>query len=684
MRRTSSSLTFEMTEEARTRTPPGRRRGRQLTRALIFGCGVVLVSSCFDRGDRWIAPEELPPPACVVGDQRCGLLGVETCVVKDGFASFTVTENCQSAGLVCAPQLLSCKRCVPGGNVCDGMQTAVCDPSGDGVTVTGSCDPEKKEACRTGACVNLCDEAQTLRSNVGCEYWAVDLDNANVGLSLNAASQQFAVVVSNPQPDVSAEVVIARDDSAVGQTPDIVNVASATIPPLSLRVFKLGPREVDGSPPGEFDTGSHTALTRAAYRVSSDFPVVAYQFNPLENVNVFSNDASLLKPVEALGASTTALAPAYVVLGWPQTIATTEDPKTNFSSTNPVDLRAFLTIVGTRPDTRVRVQTQAAVIGGGPVKTTQVGDSIEATLQPFEVLNLETDDFNSDFSGSLVEADAPIVVFSGGEASDAPFFSDLAERRCCADHLEEQLDPIRTAGKKFAATVSENRTRAVSLAGGTIGVVDQPEYFRVLSVTEAGARVVTSLSGQYRNFELKGRGDFVTIQSSRDFVLESDHAIMLSQVSASQEASGIPRGLPGGDPSMLIVPPLEQFRFSYVFLTPDKYSFDFIRIIAPPDATVILDGESVAALEGCRVSAADGLSNAERGGPPALVVHRCQLSFPIIDPTKANDLLTPGLQNDGVHRIDSDRKVGVLVEGFDAFVSYAYAGGTELISIVPE
>jgi hypothetical protein len=66
------------------------------------------------------------------------------------------------------------------------------------------------------------------------------------------------------------------------------------------------------------------------------------------------------------------------------------------------------------------------------------------------------------------------------------------------------------------------------------------------------------------------------------------------------------------------------------------------------------------------------------------VIHRCQLSFPVIDPDKPSDNLTPGLQDDGVHRIDSDFKIGVLVDGFDAYVSYAYAAGTELTQIVPE
>ena len=56
----------------------------------------------------------------------------------------------------------------------------------------------------------------------------------------------------------------------------------------------------------------------------------------------------------------------------------------------------------------------------------------------FDVLNLETGDFNADFTGSLIKADGPVVVFSGSEASDAPIFTTLADRRCCADHLENQ------------------------------------------------------------------------------------------------------------------------------------------------------------------------------------------------------------------------------------------------------
>jgi hypothetical protein len=650
----------------------------------VGALALMVAASCgFDRADRWAArPDHTPAPACEPGQMRC-TSAVERCASSPAGPSWVVVDDCAAQGLVCAPTLMECRSCVPDKRRCEGQKVWGCDAQGNAEQLVDTCDPGEGEACRAGACTHLCQAAQSFRSNVGCEYWAVDLDNANVGVGLNAASQQFAVVVSNPQPDVSAKVTIEQDDSAPGTENQPYSIASAVVPPLSLRVFKLGPREVDGSPPGEFNTGSHTALTRAAFRVTASFPVVVYQFNPLENVNVFSNDASLLKPVEAIEPGSGELAPAYVVLGWPQTIASTEDPSTNFSASNPVDLRAFLTIVGTRPNTRVKLETRALVIGGGPVPTLPIGGVYETVLGPFDVLNLESDDFNGDFTGSTIHADGPVVVFSGGEASDAPFFSSLSQRHCCADHLEEQLDPIRTAGKTFVASVSANRSRAVVAAGATIGVVEQPDYFRVVAVTEAGARIRTSLPS-HPEIVLETRGSHADLTSSVDFVLDSNAPIMLGNVSASQDAAGVPRGLPGGDPSFVVVPPYDQFRSSYVFLTPDKYSFDFIRVIAPKNASVVLDGERIEDVLGCELSTLPEVPVFPDKNPiPPLVVWRCQLSFPVIDPSKEVDKLSPGLQNDGVHRIDATHKVGVLVDGFDAYVSYGYAAGTELMQLVP-
>jgi IgGFc binding protein len=667
---------------------PPSLRAPSRARTLATAWAALSLGSCsFDQADRWVyEPLAAPPiqPLCDLGAVRC-TTALEQCNSVGGEASWSVVDDCAARGLICSSSLQACATCEPRGQSCAGQTVMACDERGETQTPVIDCDPSVAEACRSGACVNLCTLAATQRSNVGCEYWAADLDNAVAAEDLNAAAQQFAIVVSNPQPDLSAQVVIQQDDSAPGQPGSPVEVARWTLPPYDLIVFPLGPREVDGSAPGQYNTGTGTALTRAGYKITSDVPVVAYQFNPLENVNVFSNDASLLKPVEALQNNPGQLSDSYVVLGWPQTISSSDDPYTNFGSTTPQDFRAFLTIVATRPATHVRVTSSTRVIPGSSVSAMEAGGVADLTLEPFDVLNLETAGFEGDFTGSIVASDQPVAVFSGSEASDAPRFTNIANRRCCADHLEEQLDPVRSAGQHFIVPVEFNRHLALANAGARLAPEPEPTMFRVIAVLPLGATVRTSLPGDLAEFTLDGRSSWREITTSSDFWVESDNPVMLGNVTASQAAAGIPGGLPGGDPSFIIIPPVEQYRSQYVFLTPDRYSFDFLRIMAPRGARIVLDTQPLESIPGCGLEAGTAVEQHLDTSAFAYNVIRCQLSFPVIDPSvDAAEPLLEGSQNDGVHRLSSDRPIGVLVDGFDRNVSYGYAAGTELREIVPE
>jgi hypothetical protein len=632
----------------------------------------VLAACRFDPAYRDV-PAPPPAPQCNAGDVVCKGDALERC--RDDQTGFDVVDDCASRGLICATSLLACAPCAPGTGSCSGQTTETCKSDGSGYDTGATCDTTQGYACRGGDCIQLCQQADQQHSNVGCEYWAADLDNAVVSASLNAASQQFAIVVSNAEPDVATDVTIDEDDAQVGQAQNLRVVATATIPAGSLEVFKLGPREVDGSPDGEFNTGTGTALTRHAYRVRSRMPIVAYQFNPLENVNVFSNDASQLLPVSALASSGGKT--AYLVDGWPQTIATSSVPSQNFG----VDLRAFVAIVGTRPDTHVHVQTTAKVIPGGPLASgLDPGASADVVLQPFEVLNLETGGFNADFTGSSITADQPVAVFPGSEASDAPFFTTLADRACCADHLEDQLPPVHTVGKRYALARMPSRTKVVLAAGADIGAIDEPELYRVLAVATGTTHVTTTLPPPEDAFDLEQGKDMVLV-AHQDFLLTASQPAIVMDVQVSQQAAGVPNGLPGGDPSITYVSPIEQWRADYVLLTPDKYNFDFLVISAPSTAHVYLDGLLLDATV-CDVGPGDGLTDAERGSPtPPYLAYRCQLSFPIIDDTQNPPVVLPGKQNDGAHHVQSDEPVGVVVYGFDSFVSYAYAGGTDLKEI---
>jgi len=632
----------------------------------------VLASCHFDSAYRDVPDPSAVP--CTDGVVECNGNVLTRCV--DGQRQ--TIDDCGARSLVCAPGLLACTPCLPNAASCDGLDVVRCDPDGQKNTKVETCDAAHGYACRVGVCTQLCDEAARQHSNVGCEYWGVDLDNA-VTSQGNAAAQQYAIVVSNAEPDLVANVVVDEDTASPGQPAALRTVATARVGPHSLEVFRLGPKEVDGSAPGTFNTGTNTALSRGAFRVTSDVPLVVYQFNPLENVNVFSNDASVLFPTQALGGGG---GRTYVIAGWPQTIATSDDPATNFG----IDLRAFLTIVGTQPDTHVHVKTTARIVPGGPFPAgVDKGGELDATLQPFDVLNLETGDFNADFTGTLIDAAGPVAVYVGSEASDAPFFATLAGRSCCADHLEAQVVPIRAVGKRYVIGHVPNRSKAIAAAGGVIGTFDEPEFYRVVASLPGTTKVTTTLPSPNDVFELDGEGANRTLVAHQDFTLTASQPVLVGDVQASQEAAGVVRGLPGGDPSLSFASPVEQWRSDYVLLTPDKYAFDFLVITAPFGAQVFLDGLPIDG-KVCELAPADGLTASERKSPnPPFQVYRCQLSFPVIDSTKSPpDNVQAGRQNDGVHRVQSDYPVGVLVYGFDSFVSYAYAGGTELKDLNPQ
>jgi hypothetical protein len=650
------------------------------TSKLAFGLLVLAIAaSCrFDPAYRDIP--ELPVSTCSVGAIRCSGDNLQTCAGDVHAQTWQPTDDCSARGLVCAASLSGCAVCNPGALDCQAQAVVRCDASGQTWQQSQTCDVSHGYACRLGACQELCDQASAQQSNIGCEYYAADLDNAVVSPSLNAAAQQYAIVVSNVQTDLPASVTVEEDDSLPG---DPIHqervVGTAVIAPHNLEVFKLGPREVDGSPDGTFNTGTGTALTRHAYRVMSDYPITAYQFNPLDNVNVFSNDASQLLPVSGLN---TAAAPAYVVAGWPQTIAISADPATNFGS----NLRAFVAIIATSDDTHVAFHTTARVIPGGPFDSgLDVGSTGTATLQQYEVLNLETGDFNADFTGSTIDSDRAIVVFPGSEASDAPVYQTIAQRFCCADHLEHQETPVRSVGKKYALAKMPNRTTAVIAAGGVVGEVIETEYYRVVAVQPGTTYVTTTLAAPWANFSLKGQGDSQTIPSKSDFLLTASQPAIVLDVTSGQDAGGVTGGLPGGDPSLPNVAPVEQWRSDYVLLTPDKYVFDYLVIVAPNGAHVYVDALPLDSTNS-DITPTDGLDEVQRGSAASPYwSYRYQLSYPVIDPTKQppNNIL-PGKQNDGVHHIQADAPVGVMAYGFDSYVSYAYAGGTQLTVINPQ
>ena len=665
-------------------------------------------------------------PFTDAGDFYCANSGSTACVgntyyycVPDGEFLRAEQTDCAAMDMVCL-EGRGCSVCRPDVVDCYMGQPHMCNSEGTAWVPLDECDLEGGEVCREGRCVNLCAAAEADSSYVGCEFYAVDLDNAAIGAGRDASSQQYAVVVSNPG-FVPSDVTVEVDTAVAGEASAPRIIQTVTVPPGDLEILRLPRREVDGASslatcatiddvacapnescwcrggvrPGAgaddcrcrtsatgtgLNDGTHSALTSNAYRITSSAPLIAYQFNPLDNVGVFSNDASLLLPTSAIGRT-------YTVVGWPQTIADSDDPAEDFDpSSDDEDLRAFLTIVGTAETTNVHITLGDSVrnvagYGAGPTFYGP-GDELDVTLGEFDVLNLETQGFNGDFTGTVVSADQDVSVFSGSEASDAPRFTDLANRRCCADHLEEQLFPDATLGRRFFIGRGAPRSSALNRAfvtSDSVGDFNEPEYARIVATSPGTTAVLTSLPPPDDYYELQEHQSLILV-ASQDMEINTDQPVAVLQVIASQEAVGIPNAYPGGDPAIIAVPPVEQYRPDYVFLTPQYYAFDFLTIIAPYTAEILLD-EAPLDLEQCPVAPADGRPRRMDDPPPEWVVYRCQLSFPDVIGLP-NVRVEDGDQNDGYHTLRATDDVSIIVSGFDAFVSYAYAGGLNLDPIM--
>ena len=535
--------------------------------------------------------------------------------------------NDQGGNSVCATEE-GCLPCLPLDKRCKSDdEVEICNDDGTGWQVQQNCNgSDTGQVCETGSCVSLCELSKKWNTYMGCEYWGADLDNGFVpgpnGALLDAAGAQYAIIVSNPNPKLPAGVEIHDSDGLVLYDTDQQLFPKGKIPPRELRIFKLPRRDCNG-----------TLLAPLAYRVTTTIPTTVYQLNPLADVEVFSNDASLLLPINALDNW-------YYVMTREQ----------GFEG-----IRGYLTVIATRKSTQVTVTVSAHTLPGEGIPALSPGESITRTLQPFDVLNIETNQIGDDLTGSRIVASRKVAVFGGSEGANVPNTngcdtdagvceydqSSPCESNldcsqfvtCCADHIEQQLFPVQTWGTNYLCARTQQRA-------------DEKEYWRILA---AENNTVVSTIPPQANIPVLHAGEWFEFAASGDFELNSTKAVLLGQFMAAEHAPE-PGKQAGdakiGDPAFMLVVPSVQYRNDYVFLTPPDYDQDFVNIVAKPGASVSLDGMDIPA------------SDFEPIGSGQYWVTRV-------------------LVTDGVHSVLSDEPAGVLAYGYDQYVSYGYPGGLD-------
>ena len=333
------------------RTNEGRRAARAVQKlGLVCGLTLVLALGAGCSDDRRTVPGT-DAGTSDGGPVSCTIEGTITCVDNSVYTCYngqpTLTEVCGADETCFHGQ--GCRHCAAGLAFCDGQDVRMCDDTGEASTFVERCPEE--QSCSLGRCQNACLLAAETRSNVGCDYMVVDLDNEWNSSPITPmpesapAEQQFAVVLANPS-DVTLQADVWQSVGSPNNPVETI-LSSHIVPANGLLRIDLPARHVDNSDLESFAGGTY--LSNLAYRVRTNHPVVAYQFNPI--IESASNDASLLIPVPALDVK-------YRVLGW----GASNPVKTDLITDPSIPDRTYVTIVGTANATHVDVTLGGDII----------------------------------------------------------------------------------------------------------------------------------------------------------------------------------------------------------------------------------------------------------------------------------------------------------------------------------
>jgi len=574
----------------------------------------------------------------------------EKAVVCDSAGKEESRIDCTVMQKVCVDGL-GCRDCHPGDKWCDGTVAMACTEEGE-EEIVKDCSAEEGETCSEGVCMSACDAESD--SYLGCSYFSTVTSNALLNITYD---YHFSIVVGNGNTS-SVTIRIEGNGTSLEET----------VPPGVASTINL-----PWNTTLKDSAGSSTRSPDGAYSIKSTMPVTVYQFNPLEysvtapdNTEQFSwtNDASLLYPIKALDTE-------YVVVSWPRERharcgwPTVNDcPDADFS-----DFPGTFTVVGTENGTELSITFTAFTSGLDDDETYSPGTKKTFSIDEGEVIQFATaatsddcaefDEEKSgtgittdlyeyclsgrqwDLSGTIVKSSRRVAVFAGADCTNVPY------NRVACDHLEEQILPLKAWGTDYVVSKIDGERadypNLVRIIGGTDGtkLEFEPSSIHDSATLDTGDILMFETTQSFRVHTRTSSGR----PTGKIFVAQ----YMVAQNYCGKDADDAPQS---GDPAFVTVVPVEQFRKSYIFLTPETFVHDYVNIITKKGTSIMLDGSPVSGFSAV--------------GQTGYVDVQIEI-------------------NHGQHSIESqDGTFGIIVSAIAPYTSYMYPGGLDLKEIILE
>jgi len=547
--------------------------------------------------------------------------------------------------------------CEAGEGVCsedDMSKVYECDEKGIDATKTVLEDCGVGGYCMSGECIYYCDIAAKEHSYQGCDFFT-----ANLNTTTQRSDPIYALTISNlnSEKPVTVDITNFTESGEVDAGDCYFCVDQFCLLKTSSKGLVIDPGKLGIIQLPHDNMIKGTGVKWNSYHVVTNLPVTVYQFSPIDNSDdnpftengksvdyspieilnngkSFSNDASLLMP--SASVYTDYVAAAHKGLG--------------------TQSNTYFTIVGVSDeDSVITIKPSVNITASGGVPAITAGATGTVTVKKGQVVQVEAT--AADITGSRIYCDKevatchPFAVFSGTDCANIP-----NEYNYC-DHIEQQMFPVQTWGKKYVLVKSDARTNEWDYVR-IIASEDTTELTFSPSVPEqigtpsgwksfAANAVETVLNaGEYSEFYFKG-----TLE------VEADKPIMVVQYLTGSEMLSLEcQGVDydyhiancPGDPAMMLIPPVEQFRNDYKFLTPGSYESNYATIVMTTGEAPVLNGTAVTGIQ---------------------EITGTSYSYVIVD--LGSDFKTHTLLCD-------TNPCGLFVYGWEADVSYAYPGGLNL------
>jgi len=440
---------------------------------------------------------------------------------------------------------------------------------------------------------------------LGTEFYLTD--TINLGAS---DTTEFGIVIANPDPTVTVSCTIVNT---------VHGTTVQAVPPedTSVVLFPGIQRDV-ASPPDRLQSFD------PVYHITCDGDVGVYDFNTWDMIS--TNDSSVILPVHALGTD-------YVVGSY------LEDTYSN-------GLDSWLAVVATQPGTTSVDLYDRARVWIPPTVTLAQGEYFLLNN------NGSRSSPHHDLTGWRIEANQDVGAFSG------TLCTAIGARNAC-DHIHDMLLPEPVIADTYV--VCPTAIRPVEAGGEPCATLPcQPDLFRFvsnvtttdLSLTPAVCTLTSHVVSEGR-FTLLPEGHFAECYADTPFIITATAGgpFWGYQYLVSSEATypGHPPGGEAGDPAIVDILPVDEYRRNYILHAPEPASWDhhFMTVAIPTDAISSFRLDDAAPALNCTVAGTVGTT---------------QYSCCKVD-------ISPG-----PHIAEADSSFGLLLSGTGWYGSYLHLG----------